>query len=148
MTEFDITIWASCIGAGIGSVFSLVGMLINSWLTQRRERRQQVWQTEINRFVGLEERAGQMVEWIGSYNAIETVLENVANDLTRLQSDAGRFRRHRGIMQAIRDLHNGLSRLLDDKANHRDWREVSTEVDLLYTKLLAECDKVTGKRRL
>ncbi len=154
MTQLKVAFLASCFAAGISIVSSVVGLVINSWLTQRRERRQQVWKTEINRIVDLEERAGQMVEWSGSYHPLKIVRDKVADDLTRLQSDAGRFRRHKGIMQAIRDLQIGLSCLLDDrlydddKLRDRDWRQTSSEVNARYDKLLSECDKVTGKRRL
>lgn len=144
MTEFQITLWA----AGVGSVFSVVGTLLVSWLTQRLERRQQVWQTEINRIIDLEERAGQMVELAGSYSTVQTILDGTKEGLTRLHSDAGRFRRHKSIMQAIRDLHNGLSRLIDDKVRGNDPRNSGAEVNGLYDHLLAECDKVTGKRRV
>jgi hypothetical protein len=61
MTEFEIALWASITGAAVGSIFSIVGTLVGTWLTQRRERRQQVWQREIDRIIELEERAGQLV---------------------------------------------------------------------------------------
>jgi hypothetical protein len=148
MTELEITLWATFIGAAVGSIFSVVGMLLNSWLTQNRERRQQVWQTEINRIIDLEERAGQLVERIGSHQDPEKIRDASADELQELESDAGRFRRHKGIMQAIRDLCNGLSRLLSDKVRHEDCRKSSAQVNTLYDKLLAECDKITGKRRI
>lgn len=148
MTQLQITLWATFVGAAVGSIFSLLGMLVSSRLTQGRERRQQVWQTEINRIIGLEERAGQLVELIGSSHDPERIRDGAADRMPQLESDAGRFRRHKGIMQAIRDLHNGLSRLLDDKLRHEDCRETSAEVNSLYDKLLTECDNVTGKRRV
>lgn len=144
MTELERTLCA----AAVGSVFSLLGMLVLSWLTQRRERRQQVWQTEINRIIDLEERTGQLVELICGYNAPDKNRDGAADGLCRIGSDAGRFRRHRGISQAIRDLHNRLSRLLDEKLHNEDWRATSVEANTLYDALLTECDKVTGKRRM
>ena len=148
MTELEITLWAAFVSAAVSSIFSLLGMAVNSRLTQGRERRQQVWQTEINRIIDIEERAGQLVELIGGHHALDKIRDGAADGLLQLESDAGRFRRHKRIMQAIRDLHNGLSRLLDDKLRHEDYRETSAEVNLLYDKLLTECDKVTGKRHV
>ena len=144
MTELEITLYA----AAVASIFSLLSMLVLSWLTQRRERRQQVWQTEINRIIELEERTGQLVELICSHNAPDKNRNGIADALSRLGSDAGRFRRHKNIMQAIRDLHNGLSRLLDEKLHNEDYRGTGVEVDSLYDTLLTECDKVTGKRSM
>src|ERR1019366_7552795 len=129
MKELDTTLWASLVGAAIGSIFSLLGTFVGSWLAQRRERRQQIWQTEINRIIDLEERAGQVVELIGSYRNIETIIDGAREGLSRLKSDAGRFRRHKSIMQAIRDLHNGLSRLIQDKSRDDDFRKANAEVD-------------------
>lgn len=148
MNGLNVTLLSSLIGATTGSIFSLAGMFLNSWLTQHRERRQQVWQTEIKRIIELEERAGQLVELIGSYNEPQPIQEKTKDQLTCLESDAGRFRRHKGIMQAVRDLHNGLHRLSRSKIEHQDSREISEEVNCLYDKLLLECDAVTGKRIL
>jgi hypothetical protein len=148
MTELQITLWGSGVGDAVGSIFALPGALITLWLTQHGERRQQVWQTEVGRIVDLEERAGQLVELIGSHQSIETIRDRAAEGMSRLASDAGRFRRHKRLMQAIRDLHNGLSTLLDDKGNGRDFRETGVEIDSLYESLLSECDKVTGPRRI
>ena len=148
MTQLEIALWAAFTGAAVGSMFSLLGMLVNAWLTQGRERRQQVWQTEIDRIIALEERAGQLVELIGSHGAAEDIAEQARPELPKLAADAGRFRRHEGLMQAIRDLQHSLSCLLADKLRHEDPRELSGEVNTLYDKLLAECDKVTGKREV
>jgi hypothetical protein len=137
---------SSLIGASVGGVFILVGMFVNSWLTKGRERRQQVWQAEIKRIIDLEERAGQLVELIGSYNDPVMIKDKTLDDLGRLEVDAGRFRRHRKLMQAIRDLHNGLNRLSREKIEQKESRGVSAEVNGLFDKLLLECDKVTGKR--
>ncbi len=148
MTELEVTLWATCVGAAVGSLFSVLAMILNSRLTQGRERRQQVWQTEINRIVDLEERAGQLAELVGSYRTPEEVRQDAALAMRRLESDAGRFRRHTPIMQAIRDLHNGLSCLIADKQRRADCRQSSAEVSALYDNLLVECDKVTGTRKI
>lgn len=137
---------SSLIGATVGGIFLLIGMAINSWLTLGRERRQEVWKVEIKRIVDLEERAGQLVELIGSYSDPKLVQEKVDDGLNKLAVDAGRFRRHRQLMQAIRNLHNGLSRLLSDKLDHRDFRSTDSEVNQQFQILLKECDAVTGKR--
>jgi hypothetical protein len=146
MTQLEITLWATFIGAAVGSVFSSAGILLNSWITQNRERRQQIWQTEINRLFELEERAGQLVELVSSYRNLDEIRMCAIEGLQRLANDAGRFRRHRGLMQSIRDLHNGLSRLLADRRDHRDDRETRAEVYEFFDVLLNECDKVTGRR--
>jgi len=145
MTPLKTTILA----AVVGSIFSLLGMFVNSWLTQGRERRQQVWQTEIKRIIDVEERAGVLVELIcGHHRSVAEIVEGLADGLARLESDAGRFRRHRAIMQSIRDLHNRLGCVLHDRSRHDDSRESVKEAMEMYEGLLAACDKVTGKRQI
>ena len=144
MTNFEVAIWAVC----VGGILSIVGILIGSWLTQRLERRQQVWQAEINRIIDLEERAGILVELICSHRSIQDISDGATDGLSRLASDAGRFRRHEPIMQAVRDLHIRLACVIDEKQHCEDPRETIKEVDKMYKKLLAACDKVTGKRRI
>ncbi|MEX2217306.1 MAG: hypothetical protein WD749_00985 [Phycisphaerales bacterium] len=122
-------------------------MLIQARVAKHEDRRLEVWRIEVARIVDLEERAGQLVEIIGGYGGLEEIRTAAADGLPRLQRDAGRFRRHRAIMQAVRDLHNGLGRLYYDKAHHADCRDTSAEVCSLYDRLLVECDKVTGKRK-
>ena len=103
---------------------------------------------EVDRIIELEERAGGLVEITTSYRGIEEIIERTPDYYRQLEIDAGRFKRYKGIMQALRDLHNGVGRLLDSQSHHEGWREVAVEVDSLYDSLLKECDAVTGKRRL
>jgi hypothetical protein len=148
MEQWQTTLVASFVGAAVGSVFAIIGMVVNSWLTLSRDRRQLAWKTEVNRVVELEERAGALVEIATSHRGIEEIIERTKDHYRQLELDAGRFKRYKGIMQALRDLHNGVGRLLDSHSVHEDWREVAVDVDSLYDALLKECDAVTGKRRV
>lgn len=148
MDQWQITLIASLVGAAVGAIFSIAGMVVNSWLTLSRERLQLAWEKEVDRIIELEERAGKVVEFATSYRGIEEIIERTREQYQQLEIDAGRFRRHKGIMQALRDLQNGLDRLLDSQSRHEDWREIAVEVGSLYDLLLKECDAVTGKRRL
>jgi hypothetical protein len=148
MDQWQTTLVASVVGAAVGSIFSIAGMVVNSWLTFSRERRQVSWKKEVDRIIELEERAGTLVEIATSYRGIEEIIERTRDHYRQMEIDAGRFKRYKGIMQALRDLQNGVGRLLDSQSHHEDWREVAVEVDSLYDLLLKECDAVTGKRRL
>lgn len=148
MTQLETTLIASAVGATVGAALGIVSMIVNSWITQRRERRQQVWQAEIDRIIKLEERSGQLIESVVSCGSTSETQEHVAGELQKLKSEAGRFRRHRAVMQAIRDLHNGLSRVLDDKLHYEDHRRTLAEVEDLFDGLVKELDSVTGPRRI
>jgi hypothetical protein len=148
MDQWQTTLIASFVGAAVGSIFSIAGMVVNSWLTLSRERRQLAWKKEVDRIIELEERAGTLVEIATSYRGIEEIIERTQDHYRQMEIDAGRFKRYKGIMQALRNLHNGVGRLLDSQSHHEDWREIAVEVDSLYDSLLKECDAVTGERRL
>jgi hypothetical protein len=149
MTELKIAIWSAAFGATIGSILSLLGTFVGSYVTERRERRHQVWQSEIGRIIELEERVGEIIELVGvRYRPSTPKFTEIWQKVAGLSSDAGRFRRHKGIMQAIRDLKNALDRLLEDRQRHQDDRETLAEVEQLFVRLVAEFDKVTGKRHI
>ena len=148
MDQWQTTLVASIVGAAVGSVFSIAGMVVNSRLTLSRERRQLAWKKEVERIIELEERAGTLVEIATSYRGIEEIMERTQGHYRQMEIDAGRFRRHTRIMQALRNLHNAVGRLLDSQSHHGDWREIAVEVNSLYESLLKECDAVTGERRL
>jgi hypothetical protein len=75
MEQWQTTLVASFVGAAVGSIFAIIGMVVNSWLTLSRERRQLAWKTEVNRIVELEERAGALVEIATSHRGIEEIIE-------------------------------------------------------------------------
>jgi hypothetical protein len=59
----------------IASIIALVGSLLTILLGTRlallKERRQLLWSRELERFFALEERAGQLVEELASYRALD-----------------------------------------------------------------------------
>ena len=146
MTELDITLLSSAVGAVIGSALAAIGMLLNTWLIQRRERRQQIWRLEVDRIIALEERAGQLVELICSHRAAAAIRDESAELLIQMSRDAGRFLRHKKLADAVRDLHHTLTLILADKLTDRDTRENVTLATEQYRLLLKECDAITGKR--
>ena len=107
-----------------------------------------MWDTEVRRIVDLEERAGELVGLVGSYKSVGQIVVESKDEVKWLESAAGRFRRHKALTQSIRDLHNGLSRLLAQKNERGDFRETTVEVESLYDTLLVQCDRVTGKRHI
>lgn len=148
MTEFQTTLLASIVGAAVGSLFSIIALFVNSYITKTRERQQLVWTSENNRMLALEQRAGRVVEIACSHRGIEQIRELIADDLEKLNADAGHYLRHRDVALAIRNLHNGVTRLIDDKSKHKDTRELVTEVDGLFNKLLKESDIAIGRPEL
>lgn len=117
-------------------------------LQARKERKGVVWSKEVDRFINLEEIAGKLIEELGSYRSIPTEGSQLAEELRILESQAGRFARYPKVRQAIRDLHNVLSRMLAAKADHEDDREIRQELDPAYQTLLCACDAVLRERQI
>ena len=139
MSAGDKVTLAAAIIALAGSLLSL---FISTRLAIRKERRQLLWSKELDRFMDLEELAGELVEYMGSYRPIPGDRTELAGRLDALERSAGQFARYPGVRQAIRDLHNTLNRMFVAKRDDRDDREVRKELDPAYRKLLAECDSV------
>jgi hypothetical protein len=49
---------------------SLVTVLLGTRLALRKEKRQLLWSKELDRFLALEELAGELVEFLGGYRPI------------------------------------------------------------------------------
>ena len=116
------------------------------WITEnqrtRRERLKDLWQKESDRFFALEELAGKIVELLGSHLALEYIEKEASTPLVELNLCSGKFRRHRNVLQAIRDFHNRAGIVLDTKRHHEDSREAVQDLEVAYDSLLKACDEV------
>lgn len=135
------------IAAIIAALASICTLILTSRLAIKKERRQQIWQKEIDRFFALEELAGQVTEIVGSYKPLDIVQDELEPLLHQLDTCTGRFRRYREVMQAIRDLFHTATLLLAAKRDNQDSTEFETELSQFYQRLLLECDRVIGLRR-
>ena len=130
------------IAAVVAAVVAIASLLLNSSLTQSREKRLVVWRKEVDRLIELEELAGaacRVVEDLGSYREIDIMRERLATQLEQLEAMAGRFARFPKVRQAVRDLHNALSCLFADRRDHKDDRESRKHVEPAFTALLDAC---------
>lgn len=142
MSGSELVTLAAAVIALLGSVLSLY---ISTRLAVQKERRQLLWSKELDRFFELEQLAGELVEEMGSYQSIPDDRTSLARRLQALELAAGRFGRYPGVRQAIRDLHNTLSRMFAAKRDRYDDRSVRTELEPAFRKLLAACDDVVGR---
>ena len=137
------------IAASLIALFgSLLTVFVGTSLALRKERRQLLWSKEIDRFLVLEELAGQLVEEVGSYQPIPEDRSTLAAQLEVLHQAAGRFARYLTVRQAIRDVHNALGRMIDAKSHHEGDHEIRAELDPALRRLLAACDQAIERERL
>jgi hypothetical protein len=126
-------------------VGSLTTILWTTKLALQKERRQLLWSKELDRFFALEERAGQLVEELGSYGRLDQA--KVSASLGEFRRVAGSFVRYPGVRQAIRDLQNTLDRMFIAKQDYEDdQQELRAELEVRMKQLLAACDQVTERK--
>jgi len=135
----------------IASILALVGSLLTILMGTRlallKERRQLLWSKELERFLALEEFAGQLVEELASYRTLDR--SNVGPRLEELQQAAGRFARYDDVRRATLQLQNTLERMFAAKKDHTDdEQELRSELDRHLKQLLSACDRITGRDKL
>lgn len=145
MSGTEIIILVAALISLFGSVLSLY---ISTRLALKKERRQLLWSKELDRFFALEELAGDLVEELGSYRPIPQDLSSFTRKFAALESAAGRFGRYPEVRQAIRELHNTLGRMFAAKRDRDDDRQVQSELEPAFRKLLSACDAVVGRQHM
>ena len=135
----------------IVSILAIVGSLLTIlWSTRLallKERRQLLWSKELERFLGLEELAGQLVEELASHRALDQ--STVVPKLEEYRQAAGRFARYDGVRRAILQLQNTLERMFAAKRDHNDDKEnLRSELDHDFKKLLDACDRIIERDKL
>jgi hypothetical protein len=146
MTLLEAPQTITLIASIIALVGSLLTILVGTRLTLLKERRQLLWSKEIERFLALEERAGQLVEELASHRALDQL--TVGPKLEEYRQDAGRFARYDDVRRAILQLQNTLDRMFVAKRDHDDQEKLRSELDRDLKKLLNACDHVTGRDKL
>ena len=135
----------------VASILALVGslltILVGTRLTLVKERRQLLWSKELERFLALEELAGQLTEELASYRVLD--LSNIVSRLEEYRQAAGRFARYEAVRRAILTLQNTLDRMFVAKRDHGDnQQDLRTELERDLKHLLSACDRITERDKL
>lgn len=137
---------AALIAAAIALVASLVSLYVNSRLTLARERRQQLWQYDLEQIRGIEELAGRITELLSGYPSVEK-LEGVFPGLVgQFEQTMGRLLRYRDLNQAMRDFHNAACRVYDSCLHHEDARQDKQDLSETFKQLTKACDTVLKRK--
>jgi len=126
---------------------SLLTILVGTRLALLKERRQLLWSKELERFLALEELAGQLVEDLASYRTVDR--SRLGPKLEELQQSAGRFSRYDEVRRAVLQLQNTLERMFAARRDHTDdEQELRSDLDRHLKQLLSACDQITGRDKL
>jgi hypothetical protein len=124
VTPQIVTLIASILALG----GSLLTILVGTRLTLLKERRQLLWSKELERFLALEELAGQLVEELASHRTLDRLI--VGPRLEEYRQAAGRFARYDDVRRAILQLQNTLERMFAAKRDRNDDEEqIRSELD-------------------
>jgi hypothetical protein len=141
VTTSDIVTLAVAVIAIAGSALSIV-------ISTKKERSQLIWKAKLDRFFALEALAGELTEVLGGYSAFPADATELVSKIGLLEQEAGRFGRYSEVRQGIRDLHHLLSCMFVAKRDHEsEQREIRSELQPTYRKLLNACDKALGRSK-
>lgn len=137
---------ATVIAAVIAAIASVASLLLNTRLSESRDKRRILWERELNRFFDLEEVAGRLVEDLLAYRCRTEEAKAAASEkLEYLHAAAGRFLRYSEVAAALRELHHTAGWYVTQDMKHETRQEFEqTRKDVLdaHKKLLAACDAV------
>jgi hypothetical protein len=131
-------------GVMVGSTISIIGSIILHRLSAKKERQQQILQRELDRLYQLEELAGEITEWSGSWQLKQESPE-LREKFQKFMVAAGTFRKYPKLKQAIRDLNQHAMILTSDKIKNKDTRDGSRELEEVYEIFIAEYNEVLKK---
>lgn len=132
-----ITAIIGFVGVLCGSIISIIGSIILHRLSAKKERQQQILQKELDRLYHLEEQAGEITEWAGSWQFSQESPELRAR-FQKFMVAAGTFRKYPKLKQAIRDLNQQAMILTSVKINHEDPKLGSRELEEKYEAFITE----------
>ena len=136
------------IGVLIGAVITVIGNIILHRLGAKKERRQEVLRRELDRLYKLEEMAGEITEWAGSWQLGQESPE-LKERFHKFMVAAGTFRKYPKLKQAIRDLNQHAMILTSDKTSdkirHKDVLNGSRNLEEKYEAFIKEYTAVINQ---
>lgn len=124
-------------GVLCGSTISIVGSIIQHKLSAKKERRLQILQKELDRLYRLEEQAGEITEWAGSWQ-LSQESPKLRERFQNFMVASGTFRKYPRLKQAIRDLNQQAMILTSDKINNKDIQLGNIELEKKYEVFINE----------
>jgi len=144
MVSQSVTLVAAIL-ALIGSILSI---FISSKLALNTERRQLLWAKELDRFLAMEELAGELIEEVGGYRPLGSKDHPFFERFRKLEHAAGQFARYPKVRQTIRDLHNTIGRMMNAKQHSEDIQTIQGELEIGYRAFLDACDNILSREKV
>ena len=133
----------------LGGVGAIILMLLTAQVTERRERRRELWRRDAELCGELEQLAGVLVDRLRDHGISPEEYDQLGAKIGELARLSGRFPRFPTIQAAIRDLHNTASRIWADGNRYQtqqERQEVMAALGARQSAVLAACDSAVGSR--
>lgn len=131
-------LFSTIVGGGIA--------LVTVWITDcqklKHDKKMARWQKESEKLDSLLEIAGKLAEILGSHLSLDYIEKEATGLLIELTLSSGKFKRRKGLLQAIRDFNNRAGIVLDVKRHHEDARDAISELESAYDALSNICDSI------
>ena len=136
--------------AAIAAVASVVSIIVNVMLSSRNQRKNKIWEKELERIFDLEEKVGVLVDDLIFFRCRSEDERDRFFEMQRYLPNAmGRFRRYPELHEALRLLFHDAGWYFSRDMRHESKEEFAeAKKNLLssYAGFLKACDKVLGRK--
>lgn len=138
------------IAAVIAAVASIMSILVNVILSSRSQRKNKIWERELERIFDLEEKVGVLVDDLIFFRCRSEDEKGKFYQMQRYLPNAmGRFRRYPELHEALRLVFHDAGWYFSRDMKHENKEEFSEAKEnllLSYKGFLKACDKVLGRK--
>jgi DNA repair ATPase RecN len=128
----------------VSGLFGVAYRYLENRLSQKRERRQQLWRQKHEDIRELKYHANHLTEYLTGYESIEADSENLWESLEKIRDLKYRMREYPEILQALRDFRNTAGfRLREGKeySSPEENKEALDEIENKYYDLIKACNR-------
>jgi len=138
------------IAAAIAAVASIISIIVNVILSSRNQRKNKIWEKELERIFDLEEKVGVLVDDLIFFRCRSEDERDRFFQMQRYLPDAmGRFRRYPELHEALRLVFHDAGWYFSRDMKHEskdEFAEAKANLLSSYAGFLKACDKVLGRK--
>lgn len=134
----------------LGVVVTLLADAVREQLRAKARRSDLIFEKRVDRLFQVEELAGHLTEFLGSYRSLNTELENLHDEYRQIERMNGSFRRYPEVTQAVRRFRNRAGRILSEGGrteilDREEQDEAVEELDEAFDALTDAIDEVLDR---
>jgi hypothetical protein len=138
------------IAAVIAAIASVASILVNVILSSKNQRKNKIWEKELERIFDLEEKVGMLVDNLIFFRCrSEGEKDRFYQMQSYLPNAMGRFRRYPELHEALRLVFHDAGWYFSRDMKHdnkEEFNEAKANLQSSYAKLLKACDKILDRK--